>query len=353
MIPVAISDRNGERASFSAAQGQRLLQAGLAVGLGLPHECASGTCGNCKATLLSGDVRRLWPQAPGARVCRDPAEFLLCQTAADGPVEFALRSLFIAPYAHAPAEMGGTISCTRALTPEIATFRVTLDQPMPYSPGQFVLLSGLGVDGPRAYSMTQHEPGAMHLDLLIRKDASGAFTQALFDNLAASHEVRVFGPLGRATFACDEDRPFIAMAGGSGIAGILSILHHAEAADHFAKHSSHVFFGLRDSASSYLLEELSAAVARSQGKLAVTIAFSTAPCGEEFAGAYPFLNFTDGFVHDVVRARLLDDGAAGLRAAQKPVWFVAGPPVMVNATMRVLITEGKISPMEIRYDRFG
>ncbi len=40
-------------------------------------------------------------------------------------------------------------------------------------------------------------------------------------------------------------------------------------------------------------------------------------------------------------------------ADANPVFFVAGPPVMVNATMRMLVAECKVSPAEIRYDRFG
>lgn len=353
MIPVTISDRNGSRATFSAAREQRLLQAGLAAGLGLPHECASGTCGNCKATLLSGEVRRLWPQAPGARVCRDPADVLLCQTAALDAVEFELRTPFIASYADPCVEQRGRVSCTRVLTPEIAMFSVELERPISYQPGQFVLLSGLGVEGPRAYSMTCHTPGSKQLDLLIRKDAGGVFTSALFDDLPAIREVRVFGPLGRATFTSGEDRPLIAMAGGSGIAGILAILRHAEAASHFNKQPSQLFFGLRDAESSYLLEELSAMANRSEGQLAVTIAFSNVPCSADFSARYPALRFTSGFVHDVVRTHLLEGAQREPNALKKPVWFVAGPPAMVNATMRVLITEGRISPMEIRYDRFG
>ena len=39
--------------------------AGLKAGFPLPYECASGTCGACRASLVSGEVRELWARAPG------------------------------------------------------------------------------------------------------------------------------------------------------------------------------------------------------------------------------------------------------------------------------------------------
>lgn len=350
MIAVRIVDRRGDRATFSATSGQRLLQAGLASGAGLPHECATGTCGSCKAVVIKGEVRHLWPQAPGAKAFRNANETLLCQCAADGPVELSLRATFIPPYDPPPRETKGRLSLDRALTPEVALFSIALDASMSWRPGQFLLVSGLGIDGARAYSMTRDASDESRIDLLIRKDPAGRFSTALFDDLSRSHEVTVFGPLGRATFACDEDRPFIAMAGGSGIAGILAILDHAAKGGHFGRHRSKLFFGLRDAGSSYLLDEISAAIADSQRRLAATVAFSNESCGADFAARYPHIHFVDGFVHDVVRAALLE---GAVPAGANPVFFVAGPPVMVNAAMRMLVTECRISPTEIRYDRFG
>lgn len=351
MIAVEVSDRGGERRAFHAESGQRLLQAGLAAGLGLPHECGTGTCGNCKVTVLRGDVIRLWPKAPAARFLRHPNETLLCQSAVtNGPVELALRGAFTTPCDPPCGLTVGKLMATRTLTPDVSLFSVALRKPIPYKPGQFVLLSGLGIEGPRAYSMTRHEPEKAELSFLIRKDPAGAFTKTLFDNPEVSRDISVFGPMGRAIFLCSEDRPFVAIAGGSGIAGILAILHHAAEGGHFRKHVSHLFFGLRDVSNVFLLDELSSAVAQSAGKLQVTIAFSDSPCTTDFAARYASLRFAKGFVHEVACDALV---AGDEQRTTNPLFFVAGPPVMVNATMRMLIGECKISPAEIRYDRFG
>ena len=50
---------------FDALPGERILYAGLRAGIDLPYECATGTCGTCKAKLVSGRVDR--PLARRAR----------------------------------------------------------------------------------------------------------------------------------------------------------------------------------------------------------------------------------------------------------------------------------------------
>ena len=67
----------GTSRRLESRSGERLLHAGLRQGVGLPYECASGTCGSCKATLVSGQIEDHWPEAPGRKHLRNPAEFLL------------------------------------------------------------------------------------------------------------------------------------------------------------------------------------------------------------------------------------------------------------------------------------
>ncbi|HEY4350712.1 MAG TPA: 2Fe-2S iron-sulfur cluster-binding protein, partial [Paraburkholderia sp.] len=52
---------------FEALPGERVLHAGLRAGIALPYECATGTCGTCKATLVGGTVNDGWVGAPGKK----------------------------------------------------------------------------------------------------------------------------------------------------------------------------------------------------------------------------------------------------------------------------------------------
>jgi len=58
---------------FEAAPGEHILYAGLRAGVDLPYECATGTCGTCKAKLVSGRVREAWPTAPGKKYVKPAA----------------------------------------------------------------------------------------------------------------------------------------------------------------------------------------------------------------------------------------------------------------------------------------
>ncbi|MFL1874778.1 2Fe-2S iron-sulfur cluster-binding protein [Hansschlegelia beijingensis] len=348
MIAVRVEDRAGACASFAARPGERLLHAGLSAGLGLPYECATGTCGGCKATVTEGEVRSLWSAAPGRRVCRRPGEILMCQSAvASETLALKLPTAFREAGEPASGVRVGRISGFRHLTREIGTFSVELDAPLRHVPGQFALISAPGVEGPRAYSMTSAPSSNPRLDFLARLSEPGGLTPLLFSSALDGCEVNVFGPLGRATLRPDDDRPFLAIAGGSGIAGMLSIVEAALAGGHFGRRPSRLVFGLRKPEGAFLLDELADVVRRSQGGLRVTVAFSDEPPGPGFAADFSDLEAAQGLAHEVVRADL------SAIAAERPIVFVAGPPPMVDATMRMLVMEAKVSPAEIRFDRFG
>src|SRR5262245_66134369 len=78
---VHVSARNGTR-EFACEPGEKILHAGLRSGVELPYECATGTCGTCKATLLGGVVESEWPEAPGGRYLKSAAELLMWQSEA-------------------------------------------------------------------------------------------------------------------------------------------------------------------------------------------------------------------------------------------------------------------------------
>ena len=46
--------------SFECPAGELILDAALAAGLGLPHNCRGGACGTCKSTVLEGAVDHGW-----------------------------------------------------------------------------------------------------------------------------------------------------------------------------------------------------------------------------------------------------------------------------------------------------
>jgi len=173
----------------------------------------------------------------------------------------------------------------------------------------------------------------------------GRFSDWLFNELAGDAEVDVFGPLGRAVFRPEEDRNIVCIAGGSGIAGMMSILECAVRANHFRSHKGAVFFGVRSLEDTFYLEQLSRYVAASQGNLDVTVALSDEATATPLHAEFPVLKLADGMVHEVAAKGISDRD-------HDVIAYIAGPPIMVDSTIRSLIASG-VAIKDIRYDKFG
>src|SRR6202030_2295273 len=77
--------------SFDAGPQEQLLYAALRSGVAAPYECATGTCGTCKARRISGVVINDWAEAPGVAYLKpDRDEVLLCQTRALSACSFEI-----------------------------------------------------------------------------------------------------------------------------------------------------------------------------------------------------------------------------------------------------------------------
>ena len=335
-------------AEFACDPREEILRAGLAAGYDLPYECASGTCGSCKATLVSGETDYLWSDAPGRKYCKtERNEILMCQSHALTDCALTIpRAIAELPEGAAPVRREGSIRNYRHLAPDVCAFEVGLDRPMRFQAGQFVLLEHGDVTGARSYSMTNYEPEVSELHFLVKRFANGRFTDFLFAGNPEGERVSVFGPLGRATFEPELARPIVCIAGGSGIAGFRSILTRAHEAKYFHAFDGRVFFGVRTVRDAFWLEELAEFVAASNGGLEVTIALSHEEPADDLPVRFPHLKFTHGFVHEVA-GRAMEGRFAGRMA------FVAGPPPMVDAALRLLLLEARLKGTDIRYDKFS
>ena len=371
---------------------ERILYAALRAGVGVPYECATGSCGTCKARARPGTVEDVWPEAPGlAGLKRERGEFLMCQGAALGDCEILVPSRIEAGAGRRPRHLSGTLADVRPLTRDVTAFRVTLDRSVAFDAGQFAVLAVPGLAGYRAYSMVnpaaqtdrldfviKHKPGGGFSDWLVpgrsnlmrdgeeirertpaSEPAAGPPAPARPDNPRRGRDVHapeaahgdaggaldVFGPLGKAIWRPQEDRDLLCIAGGSGIAGMMSILSHAASSGHFQRRRGNLFFGVRSREDVFFAGELANLVESTAGRLSVTVAFSEESAAARDARLPRCIDVARGFVHSVAGKRM-----AG--AWNDPVAFVAGPPPMVDAALRLLVTEARLSASDIRYDKF-
>lgn len=240
----------------------------------------------------------------------------------------------------------GVLGQSRSLAPDVASFVVELDRPCPFVAGQFVLLRVPGIPGFRAYSMCNHEDSPRRLEFLIKRKPGGGFSDWLFSDNRDGAGVELFGPLGGATFEPSLKKSIACIAGGSGIAGMMSILSCASAEGHFARYSGYVFFGIRTLDDGFFLDRLSEHAQRWPAALSVVVALSDEAVPDHARRDWPTLDFAQGWVHDAARHALAGH-FENLRA------FIAGPPPAVEAATRMLLVEGRMSIADIRYDKFS
>jgi len=333
---------------FEAAAGSRMLYAGLAAGIHLPYECGTGTCGTCKAKVVTGEVEDLWPQAGGRKYLKHPGEVLLCQCVAktDCALEVANFVYTMDPGACTPGFGRGTLENVRALTPDVAAFSIALDTACDFDAGQFVVVQIPGVPGYRGYSMVNFDRAARRLDFVVKKKPGGGASEWLFNGEIGGQEVDWFGPLGAATFYPNLGKNLLCIAGGSGIAGMLSILSRARQEHYFDQFTGDVFFGVRTYADAFYLDELEQIVREFPARLRVTIALSDDDVPAQARSAHPGLAFDRGLVHEVA-ARHMQGKYQNVRA------YLAGPPPAVDGAIRMLLLQAKLTADNIRYDKFS
>ncbi len=348
-MKITVQTKSGQF-EYQVEDGETLLAGALRNGITLPYECATGTCGTCRGRVMSGDCHMGWDDAPGAaRLKREKGDCLLCQTTATSDTLVRVPSSNVTDHfqrGHVPSHCQGTVMNSRMLTHDVMHFDLALDQPVSFDAGQFVTLTCDQVEGARAYSMVNYAAETKTLGFVVKRLPGGGFGNWLFEHDVDGTVLKVFGALGAATFYPDEKRNIICLGGGSGIAGMMSILGRACQENYFADHAGFVFFGVRTMADCFYLAELSAFAEQAGDNLGITVVLSNEDAGLDRHPDFPNLKLDSGFVHEAASRAMAGryDNAIG---------YVAGPPPMVDASLRVLIAEGKLPVSDIRYDKFS
>lgn len=333
---------------FEAAPGEKILYAGLRSRVDLPYECGTGTCGTCKARLVDGPIDDGWLEAPGKNYLKGPGEFLMCQCAAAGDVTIEVSAFVYAvdPGACRAEPVAGVIANARTLTPDVVAFEVALERPVDFDAGQFMAMAVPAITGYRGYSMVNFDRQARRLDFVAKRKPGGGFSEWLFGGAPQGTPVTLIGPLGKASFYPGIGKDILCIAGGSGIAGMMSILSRACQERYFGQYRGNVFFGIRSMKDAFYLDELAAFQREFPGRLEVTVALSDEDVPPSAGAAHPGLRFERGFVHEVAK-RGMPGKLQGVRA------YVAGPPPAVDAAIRFLLLEAKLTADNIRYDKFS
>jgi naphthalene 1,2-dioxygenase ferredoxin reductase component len=336
---------SGDPQTVPAEDGETVLDALLRHGVGFAYSCQSGNCGTCKCERVSGEILELeyseHALSPGER---ERGVILACRAQVWGDVE--IRRLSAEEFVMHPSRVMQCRVVEQAfVTHDVLRLRLAIESGGPYtfSAGQFAKLQfPFARETPRDFSMA-NRPDDPTLEFHIRCIAGGLSAQ-IPANLKMGDLVRVSGPFGTSYLREQHAGPIIAIAGGTGLAPIRSIV--ATALEQGLKGPIHLYFGVRGERDVYAEAELRQWQAR-YPDFRVYIVLSDEPDLDntqplKVGGAVsPTRRY--GLVTDAVRA----DFACfeGFQA------YLAGPPAMVDAATE-LLTAGGVAARDIHADAF-
>ncbi|MBJ3776474.1 2Fe-2S iron-sulfur cluster-binding protein [Acuticoccus mangrovi] len=305
--------------SVSASQSETILEALQSASVDYPCGCTSGVCGMCKSRLASGRVE-LADYCPAiTQEERDAGLTLPCSARALSdcvitPIDDGLLPRVVT--------FAATVTAIAPLTHDIVRLRLAPPEGLRFTflPGQYATLRFADLPS-RDFSMANC-PDDGGLEFFVRRTPGGQVTAYVFDALQPGESVGVTGPYGVAYLREGEVKPLIAVAGGSGLAPILSVVETALRRG-FGQ-PIRLYFGVRSPRDLYATDTL-ATLAAAHPNLTVTRAVAEGG-GPETRG---------GHIHAVIEADLAGEASiADWRA------YVAGPPVMVDLVAKVLSAHG-------------
>ncbi len=213
-----------------------LLQAGLKAGLNLPYGCGNGTCGLCKARVVSGAVTKVAPfDYRLSEAERHQGYTLLCAHS-PGSGEIVIETLEAGGPGEIPEQeielrvrqvqaLAGDTLLVHAQTPRSTRLR--------FLAGQSVTLygnaDGLEVQG--VYPIASCPCDDRNLQFHIARDEGDALAEMFFAGAArAGDTLRLWGPTGDFVLA-ESGRPLSFIACDTGFAPVKSLIEHAIAGE--------------------------------------------------------------------------------------------------------------------------
>ncbi len=320
-------------------EDETILDAAFRQGIMLMHGCKEGQCSSCKSFLLDGEVD-LDKFSTFALPDFEEQEgyTLLCRAHALSDVEIELlhydedRIRSGTPIVTATTE----VEAVEELTHDIRrlVLRVTDPEALEFNAGQYVDIGVPGVDGEhRSFSMANAPGEPDRLEFMIKLFEGGRFSGLLANGggIAVGDELTCKGPFGMFTLRDSSPRRLVFIAGGAGMAPVLSLLRSMAAKG--TTRPATFYYGARTRDDLFALDEIERLCGEVENLTFV-------PALSEQEGDW---DGEAGLITDVVDR--LEDDLADIDA------YLCGPPPMVDAAIALLERRGT-PESHIYFDRF-
>ncbi len=221
---IALAFEDGITRFIDCDEDQTIADAAYQARINIPFDCRDGACGTCKSFCEAGDYDE-GEYVDDAMSAEEAAEgyILTCQTKpfTDMVVQIATTSVLAKTGA---STLIGTITELERLSESTVKFSVQIEErdKLNYLPGQYMNISPPNSDFHRSYSFSSG-PSEDVVSFLVKLTRGGLMSEYLTDNAKVGDTLNLTGPMG-SFFLREPLDPILLLAGGTGLAPILSIL---------------------------------------------------------------------------------------------------------------------------------
>lgn len=328
---VALSFEDGVTRFITCRDDQTVADASYRQRINIPLDCRDGACGTCKALCESGSydggtyIEDALPTDEAAAgyvlpCSMKPRSDLVLQIASTSDV----AKTQAATYAGTVTQLDRLSATTIALGIEIPN-----RSELAFLPGQYVNIAVPGTDQTRSYSFS-NAPGADLLTFLVKLTPGGAMSDYLDQRAAIGDAISFTGPNG-SFFLRETDRPVLLLAGGTGLAPVLSMLRTLGASP--SRRTAHLIYGVSTDEDLVALDDIEQIAATLSG-------FTWDHCVSDPNSTAA----NKGYVTSLIAPKHLYDGDVAV--------YLCGPPPMVESVRGHLNTTG-VEPTGFYYEKFA
>ena len=316
---IELTTRDGKQLRFSCAADRNLLEAAASAHIVLPAQCGQGNCGTCYADVTDGDFT-LGKHNPAALPKDDQAKggTLLCCTFPQSDLQIALPFDYTRILIGEIKVRNAEITAIDSLGENTLRLELKLapdedsGSAAEFEPGQFMELEVPGLDIKRAYSLSNIGNWDGLLEFLIRLQPGGLFSTWLREQAAVGQTLCVHGPKGAFGLYESGLRPRWFVAGGTGLAPMMSMLRRMAA---FGEpHPARLYFGANRAEELFCQAELKALQTELPQLQVIYCVWKPEDNWQGFSGTP-----VDALAQDLAEATVLPD------------IYLCGPPALIDA----------------------
>ena len=236
--------------------GNTILEAALEQGVNFPHGCKTGNCGACKSEKISGDIE----MSPFSEFALEPEEeekgmILACRSVPwsdceiriiDDQLEETLNDFKV-------INIECVVKKLTKVTDDIyiLNLKINSEEEFKFKAGQYAELY-FGQCKEKHFSMA-NPPSTNELEFHIKTLDGGEVSDYVKNTLEVGETIKVKGPFGNAYLRDSHKGPIIAVAGGTGLAPILSIIQSSQ--DIKMKQPIQVYYGAQSEKDLYFVKQ--------------------------------------------------------------------------------------------------